>query len=652
VHYYKNTQSACTSKTFIGTRVAPYCVEYTQGSVPVTGPSPTPPTTTTTTTDCATQKTTWQCRNAPPPERSHRRITQQNIPNCLPCTPTPPTITSSSILDPLTGVTTTTTITTNVTCTAPTITVSPAVTLPSFTNLSDIIPIPLPTAVSAPTVPYPITCAKAVPAGGFSPPNFSCTSSSSGCITREIYNTIKRTTTTTTTITTSQIPALNSCLTGCESHRTNIRNYGTPTLPSLFLFGAENSDEREKYHMQPQIWLKDFVSCRRECFDTNGFQNGINGTTKIPIMTANEGNLNKWIMLPLSDNVTDAQVLTGTNERDALQSAFSKTKWRDTAEHIKKLKPARNTDSGRLEHFTAKTYGPLVHTVVNQWDGSTSHNPYLNGFVNNTYHADKIFASGPVIPTSTPAIATSRPTYTLTAGTIDNKITASLSTFPPDGDKSQDDYFYRQIRATPTNQFKQISLDANENLTNLVLNTNVSGPGGTRFGCNKWAYIGMCITTFANDGSCDTCIAPDTQVTMYNGTTKAIKDLKIGDRVKALHGKDAEIKDITELDWKELALYNINNGLLRLTADHPVMTKDGWRAINYNIRNDNKGYGRYGIKKVKTLKIGDILITDNSAIAVTHIMPESPIKNGKTFNLKLKNSKGFYANGVWVRTQN
>jgi hypothetical protein len=152
-------------------------------------------------------------------------------------------------------------------------------------------------------------------------------------------------------------------------------------------------------------------------------------------------------------------------------------------------------------------------------------------------------------------------------------------------------------------------------------------------------------------GTTLTCLSPETKITLTDASTKAIKDLKSGDSIKAPYGKTAIIDEVVKLDWKELALYNINNGALRLTADHPIMTTEGWRAINYNARKDNKGYKRYGLNEVGVLKVGDIIVTEKGNVEITRIMPEAPLKDGITYNLKLKdNAKSFYANGILVKS--
>jgi hypothetical protein len=170
--------------------------------------------------------------------------------------------------------------------------------------------------------------------------------------------------------------------------------------------------------------------------------------------------------------------------------------------------------------------------------------------------------------------------------------------------------------------------------------------------CNQYDDFNVCVQFWSNDGSCRSCLSPETKITLGDTSVKAIKDLKAGDSVKIPHDKTAIIDKVVKIEWPELVLYNINDGALKLTPDHPVMTTKGWRAINYNARKDGHSDERYGLDydKVDTLKVGDVIVTEQGELPVTRIMPEPTQKNGTTYNLRLKNGKSFYANGLLVKS--
>lgn len=477
---------------------------------------------------------------------------------------------------------------------------------------------------------------------------------------------------------------LNTCLAGCDADRTAIRNdpnFRNTVTNSLITYddiklnknNAVNRKIHQKMAMVNQIRLRNFVQCRRGCFDTNGFNNGLNASTNTLMQDA-EIDLNRWIVMPLVDNATDDQLAgvgstVETDRRDDVELEVINTNLslgftggtgtteakkqaqirRNTAETIKTY-PAFTDSGNRLRHFTAKIYGPIVTHVFNQRNGvitnlDSDQNPF-RWFFDNTHNIPDFHNVAP---------------YNVRVSNLEDDDFVTPRSDLKDNNTTQVDYFNRQINAAK-NTSEEHNFRALKSLSNppspqppsttyLTDPTVPTLPNSGGISCNTYAYIGLCVTIYTNSSGCETCLAPETKITMADGTLKVIKDLKEGEQVKAPESKTAIIESVAQLDWKDLTLYNINDGQLRLTADHPIMTTQGWRAVNYSMRKHNKL--RYGLKNVKTLKIGDIIVTQNGELPVTRIMPEAPVKDGKTFNLKLKgNTKGFYANGILVRSQN
>lgn len=432
----------------------------------------------------------------------------------------------------------------------------------------------------------------------------------------------------------ARVTSLNTCLKNtCQPIKTKISNINKTTGDFLIenLYSATRT--REKAEMQAQIWLKDYVICRRTCFDTNNFNNGINNKTDT-LMQQSEIDLNKWIMLDLSDDVTDLDVNT-----------FNKTEY---SEALKKIANAKGgaqiydflnrlpRDAAPLKYFTAKTYGPLVNVTINQKDQKNPQNQIFDWFFQNTYHPVKSGVNPPL-----------NFSYLANIGIQDKTLGTSQSVPIPIANGTTQDqsiYFKNMIAGLPS-KFKNLDTITNEHGRDYV------APSWNGITCAETTFFGMCITTWSNDGSCISCLSPETKITMADNTTKAIKDLKMGDTVKAPYGQTAVIDEVVNIKWPKLELYNINDGQLRLTADHPIMTTNGWRAINYDARKDDSSYKRYGMATVAELKIGDVIVTENGDIPVTRIMPDPVIKDGETFNLKLRdNIKAFYANGILVKS--
>jgi|GEM_PF-1691375 len=169
--------------------------------------------------------------------------------------------------------------------------------------------------------------------------------------------------------------------------------------------------------------------------------------------------------------------------------------------------------------------------------------------------------------------------------------------------------------------------------------------------CIDSSTADICYAALVNNGSCATCLSPDTPILLGDGSSKAINQLAEGDVVKSAYDTVAKVKEIIIKDWPVLTLYSINNGALQLTADHPVMTTVGWRAIDYQGDTGDSGK-RYGLQHVPELKVGDVLVSAEGEIVVESIEAQETKTNGKTYNLRLDGGDSFYAGGILVKSNN
>lgn len=109
------------------------------------------------------------------------------------------------------------------------------------------------------------------------------------------------------------------------------------------------------------------------------------------------------------------------------------------------------------------------------------------------------------------------------------------------------------------------------------------------------------------------CVPGGTLISMADGNLKKIEDVEIGDRVLSY---DLTKKDFvfSTVDCKKVTtancLYEINDGLISLTDDHPVYVKktdgsEGWAAINPETAKFS-----YENLEVFSLEVGDKVFTD------------------------------------------
>lgn len=99
------------------------------------------------------------------------------------------------------------------------------------------------------------------------------------------------------------------------------------------------------------------------------------------------------------------------------------------------------------------------------------------------------------------------------------------------------------------------------------------------------------------------CFAAGTKVLMADGGRKNIEDVRAGDRVLGMNGA---VNTVTGIERPRLGvrlLYAFNGGRPFMTAEHPVMTANGWRSIDPKAtRAENPRF------KVGALGIGDRLV--------------------------------------------
>jgi len=145
------------------------------------------------------------------------------------------------------------------------------------------------------------------------------------------------------------------------------------------------------------------------------------------------------------------------------------------------------------------------------------------------------------------------------------------------------------------------------------------------------------------------CFPAGTKITMADGSYKNIEDTKIGDYVLSY---DLRYNKFTSWSVKMLGhppgdTYEINDGLISLTGEHPLYIKKvdgktGWGAIRVNTK-------AVRIKEeILSIEVGDQLFTsDKEWIEVTKITHHSePVQ---TYNiLSFSGTKTYFANGILV----
>ena len=81
-------------------------------------------------------------------------------------------------------------------------------------------------------------------------------------------------------------------------------------------------------------------------------------------------------------------------------------------------------------------------------------------------------------------------------------------------------------------------------------------------------------------GGSGSCFTSETLVVMADGQLKAIQDIRVGEIVLGRDGAHNVVIDVERVTLGNRKLYDFDGGPLFVTAEHPFMTDEGWKAID------------------------------------------------------------------------
>lgn len=137
----------------------------------------------------------------------------------------------------------------------------------------------------------------------------------------------------------------------------------------------------------------------------------------------------------------------------------------------------------------------------------------------------------------------------------------------------------------------------------------------------------------------DCCFAPESQVLMADGNTKAVVDVEIGDKVLTYNeiSGEQETNEVTALGNVKLQDYTqitmANGDIIKMNKYHPLWTEDGWKSLT---RHEN----------MPELTENDKLLTTNGEyMAIDSIETINDMELKTYYTLKVANNNNFYVNG-------
>ena len=157
---------------------------------------------------------------------------------------------------------------------------------------------------------------------------------------------------------------------------------------------------------------------------------------------------------------------------------------------------------------------------------------------------------------------------------------------------------------------------------------------------------------FAPGNQQSTCFIAGTMVSMADGFTKKIEDVKIGEKVLGFNKK---INTVIAYDRPFLGkrkLYSINDSKAFVTNEHPFMTENGWRSINPDATRKEVNRNCDDLTDIAELKVGDKIITDqDNSVIVKKIKEYNGDSHQLLYNFQLDGNSTYFADGYCVHNK-
>ncbi len=144
------------------------------------------------------------------------------------------------------------------------------------------------------------------------------------------------------------------------------------------------------------------------------------------------------------------------------------------------------------------------------------------------------------------------------------------------------------------------------------------------------------------------CFVAGTQITMADGSKKNIEEVRIGEKIRGISGVNTVLGFHRPLLGKK-ALYAFNDGQAFVTAEHPFLTTDGWKALDPKLAKSV-----HLDIEIGQLAVGDTLITETGEVKLEKIsrdfIESRDFASAETqlYNFKLDGDHTYIADGFVV----
>jgi hypothetical protein len=165
---------------------------------------------------------------------------------------------------------------------------------------------------------------------------------------------------------------------------------------------------------------------------------------------------------------------------------------------------------------------------------------------------------------------------------------------------------------------------------------------------------------FTFDDAC--CFAAGTEISLSNGDFKNIEDIIVGEEVLGWNGNTIDVGIVTAVDHRhtvgshadacerlgdEPSLYTINDTGIEFTPEHPFLTKEGWKSLVPNLKQEPYKSDA----PAKELKVGDFILKDGEWEEIKEIKVVRSNPNEKVYNITVDGLHSYIANGIIVHNK-
>ena len=147
-----------------------------------------------------------------------------------------------------------------------------------------------------------------------------------------------------------------------------------------------------------------------------------------------------------------------------------------------------------------------------------------------------------------------------------------------------------------------------------------------------------------SDGADSSCFVKGTLVRLADGSDKKIEEIEIGDVLLGMDGSENKVLEFDHpmLDGRDLV--GINGSGPLMTPEHPLMTKDGWKA--YNVDDTLRAYPHLHEIMEGNLAAGDkILDVDGNWVMIESMELYEGEEDQQVYNFILDGNNTYHANG-------